>query len=134
LWPVEMGHSGIEGRVLRIQSGARRDSIIELIRASPTDPDSRPLDVLIDARALEDAPEQLSTDLIRERARELATRFRRCAVVPANVPLQRALATYFAMSAKAAGMETRIFLTVEEAEDWLGITPEVPARPRSSDP
>lgn len=116
-----MGRHEIDGRVLRIHSGASRDSIIEHIREAAADPAFEPDRLLIDARELEESPQQLSTDLIRQRASEIARlEFRRCAVVPANLPFQRALASYFILAAKVAGMESRVFLTIEEAEEWLG--------------
>jgi hypothetical protein len=119
-----MGSHGIEGSLLRVRSGAARDSIIEHVRAAMAERGPELRDLLIDARQLVDAPEQLSTELIHQRAVEIArSGFRRCAVVPANVPLQRALATYFALSAKSAGLECRVFLVEEEAETWLAGRP-----------
>lgn len=114
----------VDGQALRVTSSTGRDSIIEAIRAVCDDPRFRPgLDLLIDARALERAPQQLSPPLVRGRAFEIrALGFRRCAVVAAAAPVQVGLANMFATYADQAGVDTRVFTKIEEAESWLRIT------------
>jgi hypothetical protein len=114
----------IDGQALRVTSGTGRDSIIEAIRDVCDDPRFRPgLDLLIDARALERAPQQLSPPLVRGRAFEIrALGFRRCALVAAPSPSQVGLANMFATYADQAGVDTRVFTKVDEALGWLRIT------------
>ena len=117
----------IVGSVLRVTSTSARDSIIEAIRASCLDPGfSTGLDLLIDARELAHAPEQLSAPLVHERALEIgALGFRRCATVVADAqPAQFGLANMFATYADQAGVEASVFRKIEEAESWL--TPREP--------
>jgi hypothetical protein len=111
----------IEGEVLRVTSSTERDSIIEAIRAAGADPRFEPgLALLLDARELEHAPQQLSAPLVRVRAFEIAAfGFRRCAVVAAATSAQVALANMFATHADEAGVDARVFAKVEEAENWL---------------
>jgi hypothetical protein len=113
----------IDDRFLRVTSSAERDSIIEAIRAARDDPSFGPgMALLIDARALEHAPQQLSSPLVRGRAFEIATfGFRRCAVVAAATAAQLRLANLFATYADKAGVDARVFTKLEEAETWLQI-------------
>jgi hypothetical protein len=129
-----MGSHRVFHGVLLVRSGARRDSIIEHVRKAVED-GFRGRDLLMDARALAETPERLSPEMIVERAAEIAALgFRRCAVIPANTPLQRALAAYFAHAARQAGVETRVFLSLAEAESWLEVAVHAPAvrRPASA--
>lgn len=125
---LERGTAGwtIEGRMLRVTSTQERDSIIEAIRVACQDPRFEPgLALLLDARALEHAPRQLSSPLVRGRAFEIAAfGFRRCAVVAATSPVQVSLANLFATYADEAGVDARVFGSLEEAESWL----EIPER------
>jgi SpoIIAA-like len=114
----------IEGQVLSVTSSTERDSIIEAIRAACEDPRFRPgLDLLIDARELQRAAQQLPPPLLRGRAFEIrGLGFRRCAVVAAEAPLQVDLANMFATYADQAGVDARVFANIEEAESWLRIS------------
>jgi hypothetical protein len=114
----------IDGQALRVTSSTGRDSIIEAIRAVCDDPRFRPgLDLLIDARALERAAQQLSPPLVRGRAFEIrALGFRRCAVVAAPSPSHVGLANMFATYADQAGVDARVFTEIDEALGWLRIS------------
>jgi hypothetical protein len=113
----------IEGRVLRVTSSTERDAIIEAIRVACQDPRFEPgLALLLDARALEHAPRQLSSPLVRGRAFEIAAfGFRRCAVVAAETPVQVSLANLFATYADEAGVDARVFASLEAALHWVRI-------------
>jgi SpoIIAA-like len=113
----------VDDRILRVTSTAERDSIIEAIRAAREDPGFEPgMALLIDARALEHAPQQLSSPLVRGRAFEIAAfGFRRCAVVAAATTAQIRLANLFATYADKAGVDARVFRKLEDAETWLQI-------------
>ena len=113
----------IDERILRVTSTPERDSIIEAIRAARDENHFAPgMALLIDARALEHAPQQLSSPLVRGRAFEIAGfGFRRCAVVAAATTAQIRLANLFATYADKAGVDARVFTNLEEAEAWLKI-------------